>query len=284
MTSKKALEFNEIWLQPKYSDIKSLHSINLNTLITRRYGLLNPFLTIVNSVDEAMATVDLGGVSIISHNADIDSQVLMVKHVYNRIYTGDFGAPYEDWGVMYDNWHSEIPYLPIVASVQIKFDENLERSSALIKAGANVIIIESDNVNSEQVKVAIERIKSIKDEVDVIVDNIITIDAAESVQEWGADGLIIRNGDQMVQNGFYKPIAQAIIDIEKIAKVPVIVDGHFTTSIDCIKALALGASVLKIDNRAFNLRHLREKIRESLAFAGSTDLGKFSPDWIQRAE
>ena len=53
---KTALTYDDIQLVPSFSNIKSRQSINLNTLVSRRYGLLNPI--VASPMDTVMAVMD----------------------------------------------------------------------------------------------------------------------------------------------------------------------------------------------------------------------------------
>ena len=64
-----ALTYDDIQLVPAFSNIKSRTNINLNTMLSRRYGLLNPIVAspmdTVCEFDMALKMAQLGGVGCI---------------------------------------------------------------------------------------------------------------------------------------------------------------------------------------------------------------------------
>jgi hypothetical protein len=76
----------------------------------------------------------------------------------------------------------------------------LERSIALIKAGANVLVIDVAHGHHLNVKNAISNIRKTISElypdkiIDIIAGNIATAEAAIDLQEWGAEGLRVGIG------------------------------------------------------------------------------------------
>jgi len=123
----------------------------------------------------------------------------------------------------------------------------LERAQSLIAAGANIILIDVAHGHHQNVKLAIENIKAISSEVDVIAGNIATAEAAMDLQSWGADGLRVGVGGgslctTRIKTGFGVPNVTCLEEIISVSKVPVMADGGIRTSGDISKALALGAS------------------------------------------
>lgn len=245
-----ALTYDDIQLVPAYSEVVSRSTINLNTLVTRRYGLIKPLVAspmdTVCELDMAYRIFLFGGVGCIHRFMPIENQSRMVEMLRYKIYGDGFGGPFEDWGIMYDDWHSEINQVPIMAAVGANGDY-LDRAKSLVKAGSNIILIDVAHGHHKNVKDAIESIKSISPEIDVIAGNIATPEAAQDLESWGADGLRVGIGGgslctTRVKTGFGIPNVTCIEEISKIAKVPVMADGGIRTSGDIAKALALGAS------------------------------------------
>jgi IMP dehydrogenase len=247
---KTFLTYDDIQLVPSYSEIETRKNIKLQTLITKRYGLNTPLVAspmdTVCGLDMAYKMMLMGGVGCIHRFMSIEEQSQIVKHLRYKIYGDGFGGPFEEWGIMYDDWHSEIKQVPIMAAVGANGDY-LERAQSLIAAGANIILIDVAHGHHKNVKLAIENIKAISSEIDVIAGNIATAEAAMDLQSWGADGLRVGVGGgslctTRIKTGFGVPNVSCLEEIISVAKVPVMADGGIRTSGDISKALALGAS------------------------------------------
>lgn len=247
----RALTYDDIQLVPSYSEIGTRRSINLTTLLSRRYGLINPIVAspmdTICGEDMAYKMMLLGGVGCIHRFMTIEEQSNIVKNLKFKIYGEGFGGPYEDWGVMYDDWHAEIPYVPIMAAIGVQEDDK-ERAKKLVEAGANVLLI--DVAHGHHINV-IDMIKwckdNLKDDVDIIAGNIATAEAAIDLERAGADGLRVGIGGgslctTRIKTGFGIPNVTSLQNVLGVSKVPVMADGGIRTSGDIAKALALGAS------------------------------------------
>jgi IMP dehydrogenase len=256
MNIKVALTYDDIQLVPKYSKITSRKNVNLCTLFTKRYGIIRPFVaapmdTVCES-DMAIEMMRQGGVGVIHRFMTIEQQVEYVKkaHEYKNMSINNEQTMYENWGVMYDDWHAEFKDIPVCAAVGANGDF-YERSKALIEAGANVILIDVAHGHHENVKSAIQKVKSINSRVDVIAGNIATADAADDLIEWGADALRVGVGGgslctTRIKTGFGVPNVTCLNEICAVSTIPVIADGGIRTSGDIAKAIALGADTVML--------------------------------------
>ncbi|MCB9359398.1 IMP dehydrogenase [Candidatus Woesearchaeota archaeon] len=140
--------------------------------------------------------------------------------------------------------------LIVAAAVGVK--DTLERAEALIKAGADVIVIDIAHAHSD---LMIGRIKELKEKfpkTDVMAGNIATAEAAEDLIKAGADGLKVGVGPSPVCStrqisGAGVPQLTAVMDVCSIAKkydIPVTADGGLKTPGDVAKAIAAGASTI----------------------------------------
>lgn len=194
-----ALTYDDIQLIPSFSTIKSRQDINLKTLLSRRYGLLNPIVAspmdTVCGYDMALKMAELGGVGCIHRFMSIEDQCDAVQQLYERIYGDGFSVTIaEEWGVMYDDWHSEISLVPIMAAIGVS-EEDKKRAKSLTECGANVILIDVAHGDHQNVIDMIHWCKeNLNDKVDIIAGNIATAQAAERLIDAGADGLRVGIG------------------------------------------------------------------------------------------
>ena len=246
-----SLTYDDIQLVPQYSNIPSRTKIKLHTLVSRRYGLLNPIVAspmdTVCGLEMAYKMFKLGGVGCIHRFNSIEEQSKIVKELYHRIYSEENGNQFEEWGVMLDNWHSEIPHVPIMAAIGVS-ESDKYRAKHLVESGCNILLIDVAHGHHENVRKMIEWCReNLDDKVDIIAGNIATKEAAQELESWGADGLRVGIGGgslctTRVKTGFGVPNVSCIEDIISVAKTPVMADGGIRSSGDISKALALGAS------------------------------------------
>jgi len=85
-----ALTYDDIQLVPAFSNIKSRTNINLRTMLSRRYGLLNPIVAspmdTVCEFDMALKMAELGGVGCIHRFMSIVHQCDIVEQLYTAIH------------------------------------------------------------------------------------------------------------------------------------------------------------------------------------------------------
>src|SRR5210317_319652 len=179
----QALTYDDIQLVPSFSNIKSRQSIKLHTLLSRRYGILTPLVAspmdTVCEEEMAFRMFLLGGVGCIHRFMSAEEQAAQVKSLSNRIYGDGFGGPYEEWGIMLDDWHSEISLVPVMAAIGVG-EESKERARLLVEAGANVLLIDVAHGDHQNVINMIKWCKeNLDDKVDIIAGNIATAEAAE---------------------------------------------------------------------------------------------------------
>ena len=127
-------------------------------------------------------------------------------------------------------------------------DVGFERSQALIEAGVDMVVIDTAHGHSEGVAAAVERVKALSNEVQVVAGNIATGEAARALIGSGADAVKVGIGPGSICTtrmvaGVGVPQLTAIMDCAAAAgDVPVIADGGIKFSGDFAKAIAAGAS------------------------------------------
>ncbi len=139
--------------------------------------------------------------------------------------------------------------LRVAAGIGIS-KETMPRAEALIEAGVDAIVLDSAHGHSEGVLNALIEVRKHFPNVDIVVGNIATGDAAIRLAEAGADAVKVGIGPgsictTRVVAGVGVPQLSAIYEVYKALKgtdVPLIADGGIRYSGDIVKALAAGAN------------------------------------------
>jgi len=137
-----------------------------------------------------------------------------------------------------------------VAAASTVGNAGFERSSALIDAGVDLIVIDTAHGHSISVGQAVERIKKLSNSVQVVAGNVVTAEATRALIDAGADAVKIGIGPGSICTtrivaGVGVPQLTAIMDCaEEAARTgqPVIADGGIKHSGDLAKAIAAGAN------------------------------------------
>ncbi|MGB4223066.1 MAG: IMP dehydrogenase, partial [Syntrophorhabdus sp.] len=145
--------------------------------------------------------------------------------------------------------------LRVGAAVGVAKDREM-RIDALLRAGCDVIVIDTAHGHSKNVIDAIKDTRRNFKDIQLIAGNIATPDACEALIKAGTDGVKIGVGPGSICTtrivaGIGVPQISAIFDVEKVAKkydIPIIADGGIKFSGDITKALAAGANSVMIGN------------------------------------
>ena len=137
--------------------------------------------------------------------------------------------------------------LRVAAGIGVTAD-SMVRAEALVKAGVDAIVIDTAHGHSAGVVKTLQEVKSSFPEIDVVVGNIATGEAAKFLMEHGADGVKVGIGPgsictTRVVAGVGVPQLSAVYDVAKALEgtdVPLIADGGIRYSGDIVKALAAG--------------------------------------------
>ena len=139
--------------------------------------------------------------------------------------------------------------LRVAAGIGIS-KETLPRAEALIEAGVDAIVLDSAHGHSKGVLDALIEVRQHFPNVDIVVGNIATGDAALRLVKAGADAVKVGIGPgsictTRVVAGVGVPQLSAIYAVYKVLKgtgIPLIADGGIRYSGDIVKALAAGGS------------------------------------------
>ncbi len=128
--------------------------------------------------------------------------------------------------------------------------DNDERVELLVKAGVDVIVVDTAHGHSQGVLDRVKWVKKNYPQIQVIGGNIATGEAAKALADHGADGVKVGIGPGSICTtrivaGVGVPQITAVVNVAKALKgsgIPLIADGGVRYSGDVAKALAAGAN------------------------------------------
>ena len=154
------------------------------------------------------------------------------------------------------NKHSEKPTSNkdklgrLMVSAAIGTDKDYKkRAQELIKSGVDALVVDTAHAHSSRVGDVLKNLKDTFSEVDIVVGNIATADAASYLKENGADGIKVGIGPgsictTRVVAGVGYPQLSAVLEVSEVlkkSKIPLIADGGIRYTGDISKAIAAGA-------------------------------------------
>lgn len=226
---RETLTYDDVLLVPQYSEVLPTH-----TSVRTRLGFLEltiPFLSApmdtVTEAPMAIALATLGGLGVIHKNMPAGKQAAQVQKVSAK-------------------------KLLVGAAVSVG-DEQFERASMCIEAGAQLIVVDSAHGHSKGVLRQVARLKkTFKKKVVVVGGNVATAAGARAVFQAGADVVKVGIGPgsictTRVVAGVGVPQLTAVMDTVAEAqkfKRQIIADGGIKYSGDIVKALAAGAAAI----------------------------------------
>ena len=162
--------------------------------------------------------------------------------------------------------------LKVAAAIGVS-TESLKRCEALCKAGVDAIVIDTAHGHSKGVLNILKKIKEKFTNIDVIVGNIATAEAAKFLVKAGADGVKVGIGPGSICTtriiaGVGYPQLSAIYEVSQAIKgsgVSVIADGGIKYTGDITKAIAAGADCVMLGSL---LAGTKESPGETIIFEG----------------
>jgi len=138
--------------------------------------------------------------------------------------------------------------LRVAAAVGVTHD-SLERVGALVDAGVDAVVIDTAHGHTKGVVEVLKQVKSNFPDLDVVVGNIATAEAAKYLVDAGADAVKVGIGPGSICTtriiaGVGVPQLTAVFEVSNAISgtgVPVIADGGIRYTGDVVKALAAGA-------------------------------------------
>jgi IMP dehydrogenase len=145
----------------------------------------------------------------------------------------------------------EVGRLRVAAAVGVTAD-TIERTTALVNAGVDAIIIDTAHGHSKGVIEMLKAVKKKFPKLQVVVGNIATGEAALALVKAGADAVKVGIGPGSICTtriiaGVGVPQLTAVMEVAHALKgknIPVIADGGIRFTGDVVKALAAGASTV----------------------------------------
>lgn len=223
-----ALTYNDVQLEPLYSDITSRKEIDLSSALTRNFHLGIPIIS------SPMDTVSGKNMSLaMNRNAG-----MAVIHRYNSI-----RAQVE-----------EARAGNAVAAAIGATGDFFERAFALVvNADVRVLCIDVAHGHHEHVREALKKLRrKFGDSVILMAGNVATADAALQLESWGADLIRVGIGNGSIcstrlNTGHGIPSITSIADASKyLTTAKVVADGGIKSAGDMVKALAAGADFVMI--------------------------------------
>jgi IMP dehydrogenase len=162
--------------------------------------------------------------------------------------------------------------LRVAAAVGVTHDV-LKRTEALVNAGVDAVIIDTAHGHTKGVVDVLKQVKNQFPEIDVVVGNIATAEAAKYLVENGADAVKVGIGPgsictTRVVAGVGYPQFSAVLEVAQAIQgtgIPVIADGGIRYTGDIPKALAAGASSVMLGSL---LAGTKESPGETIIFEG----------------
>ena len=154
------------------------------------------------------------------------------------------------------NKHSEKPTSNkdklgrLMVSAAIGTDNDYKkRAEILIKAGVDALVVDTAHAHSSRVGDVLKNLKDSFSDIDIVVGNIATAEAANYLKENGADGIKVGIGPGSICTtrivaGVGFPQLSAILEVSEVlkkSKIPLIADGGVRYTGDISKAIAAGA-------------------------------------------
>jgi IMP dehydrogenase len=226
----KGYAYDDVLIVPKYNKVKSRKDVKFKTKVTRNFFIDIPFLAAnMDTVCESAMAISLGrmgGLGVIHRFLTIAEQAEEVRKV-------------RDAGLI------------TAAAIGVKDFEI--RVPALINAGANILVLDIAHGHSKYAGKTLEWIKQNHPDVDVMVGNIASKDAAEYFYSKGADAVKVGIGPgsmctTRIMTGAGVPQITAIMDVYEATqgRIPICADAGIRFPGDVVKAIGAGADNVMI--------------------------------------
>lgn len=244
--AKKGLTFDDVLLIPAESHVLP-NEVDLSTQLADNLKLHIPLISAgMDTVTEgpmAIAMALQGGLGVVHKNMSIQAQAGEVANVKSVVVPAGATKAAVD-----DNNR-----LLVAAAVGVTSD-TFERAEALLKAGADAIVIDTAHGHSAGVLRKIAEIREHFPDATLIAGNVATGEATRALFDAGVDVVKVGIGPgsictTRVVAGVGVPQITAIYDAASVAceyNKPIIADGGIKYSGDVVKALAAGGNAVML--------------------------------------
>jgi len=229
----EALAFDDILLVPQHSSIASRKNVSLRSDIGKivlETPIIAAPMDTVCETEMAVKIAQLGGLGVLHRYMPVEAQAKMLQDVLALGSTA---------------------FVSIGATGSF-----LEDARALVKAGANAILVDTANGHSDY---AINAVKALRQEfgsdIHIMSGNIATADGYARLAEAGTDSVRVGIGGgsvctTRVVSGHGVPTLASILDIRSVFPYgdgpAIVADGGIRNSGDAAKALAAGANAVML--------------------------------------
>lgn len=228
----KGYSFDDVLVIPEYNKVRSRKDVNFQTKVTRNYFIDIPFVAAnMDTICEskmAIAIGKLGGLGILHRFMPVEKQAREVRYVREE---------------------------KLICAAAVGINDLDIRVPALVVSGVNILVLDVAHGHSKYVGKGLDWIKQNYPEVDVMVGNVATKDAAHYFLTKGADAIKVGIGPGSMcitrtMTGAGMPQITAIIDVyeETQGRVPICADGGIKVPGDVTKALGAGANTVMLGN------------------------------------
>lgn len=231
MQIKESLSFDDVLIEPKYSDIVSRGEIDISSHLGNiKFDLpiISSPMDTVTEEDMAVAMSLAGGLGIIHRYNTPTQQLEIIEKALSS------GAE------------------KIGAAVGVSGDY-LERARLLVSKGVKILCIDVAHGDHINVKNALRILRNeFGNSVHIMAGNVATLEGYDHVSHWGADSVRVGIGggsicSTRIQTGHGVPTFHSVMDCAQSAHdTQLIADGGLKTSGDIVKALAAGADFVML--------------------------------------
>lgn len=240
MKVKKGYGYDDLLLQPRYSELDSRNEPDISTVLDSYLRLDVPIISAamdtVTNAEMAEWITRKGGLGIVHRYQSIEAQAESVRFVKQQKHS------------------SYLDELKVGAATGVSM-EHWSRAEALVDAGVDLLVIDVAHGDTKVAYDFIRQCRATWNKLLIMSGNIATPGAARRAAEAGCDVLRVGIGPgsactTRLVAGVGVPMLSAISDIKRsLGGYPLVADGGIKHSGDIVKALAAGADAVMMGGR-----------------------------------